>query len=263
MRSAVRPLTPAEKIAIALLMTWTAGFIDLVGYLSLYGLYISHMTGNTVAMAHHITRLDWMGFVRRGWPIASFVFGLLLGAFIYDAEKRRNVQLRFPATIGLETLLVATFIAAGAGNGFKANIPPQPALKFFLMVSLLAMSMGLQNVSIRKVGGINAYTTFVTGSLVKFGESFSDYLFWLRDRTRGRFRSRIGKALRVSPRQLSLQHSAMTLALWVTYLAGAISGGFSTEQWALLGMIAPLTILFAIVVYGWFRPLLEETDHEW
>ncbi|MGZ6195276.1 MAG: DUF1275 family protein [Candidatus Binataceae bacterium] len=30
-------------------MTWAAGFIDLVGYISLYGLYTSHMTGNTVA----------------------------------------------------------------------------------------------------------------------------------------------------------------------------------------------------------------------
>jgi uncharacterized membrane protein YoaK (UPF0700 family) len=263
LRSAAGPLTAVERIAIALLMTWAAGFIDLAGYISLYGLFISHMSGNTVAMARHISRLEWIGFVRHGWPIATFVFGLLLGAFIYDAEKRRDVQSPFPFTIGLETVLIAIFIAVGAGNGFKADIPPQPAPKFFIMVALLTIAMGLQNVSIRKVGGLNAYTTFVTGSLVKFGESLSDYLFWLRDRTRNRFGSRIGKVLRVSPRQIHLQHATLTLALWSTYLIGAVSGGVATDRWALLGMVAPLLVLVFVVVYGVFRPFLPQPRNEW
>jgi uncharacterized membrane protein YoaK (UPF0700 family) len=263
LHAASRALTVPEKTTIAILMTWTAGFVDIVGYLALYGLYISHMTGNTVAMAEHISRLEWIGVVRRGWPIVAFVFGLMLGAFIYDAEKRRNIQVPFPTTIGLETLLIAVFIGAGAGNGFKAIIPPQPAPKFFVMVALLATAMGLQNVSIRKIGGINVYTTFVTGSLVKFAESVSEYLFWLRDRTRLRFRRRIWKALRVSPRQLPLQRAALTITLWITYLAGAVAGAFSTVQWALLGMIAPLLVLAAITAYGVFRPLLEQINEEW
>ncbi len=263
MRFAATPLTASEKIAIALLMTWTAGFIDLVGFLSLYGIYISHMSGNTVAMARHISRLEWIGFVRRGWPIFTFIFGLILGAFIYDVEKRRNVAVRFPATLGLETLLIAIFIIAGAGNEFKADIPPQPAFKFFVMVAMLTIAMGLQNVSIRKVGGLNVYTTFVTGSLVKFAESISEYLFWVRDRTRGRFRSRILKVLRVSPRQLSVQHGSLTFALWATYLIGGISGGVATLRWELLGMLGPLFVLASITAYGIFRPWLAQIEQEW
>ena len=162
------PLTTLEKVNIAVAMTWAAGFVDLVGYVSLYGLYTSHMTGNTVAMARHISALQWSGVVRRGWPILTFVFGLMLGAFIYEAERRRQIQIPFPPAIGLEALLIAIFIAAGIGSGFKADIPPQPAGKFFVMVALLAIPMGIQNVVIRKVGGLNVYTTFVTGSLVKF-----------------------------------------------------------------------------------------------
>ena len=127
MRPVGQPLTVFEKVTIALLMTWAAGFIDIVGYLSLFGLYVSHMSGNTVAMARHVSQYDWTGFVRHGWPIVTFVFGLILGAIIYDAEKRRQIEVPFPTTIGLETLLVGIFIGAGAGGGFKANIPPQPA----------------------------------------------------------------------------------------------------------------------------------------
>jgi uncharacterized membrane protein YoaK (UPF0700 family) len=221
------------------------------------------MSGNTVAMARHISQRQWSGFVRHGWPIATFVFGLLFGAFIYDAAKRRAVQSPFPFTIGLETVLIAIFIAVGAGNHFKADIPPQPAPKFFFMVALLTIAMGLQNVSLRKVGGLNAYTTFVTGSLVKFAESLSEYLFWLRDRTRGRFRSRIGRVMRVSPRQPSMRHATLTITLWIVYVAGGVSGGFSTDRWELRGMIGPLLVLAAITAYGMFRPLFEELHEVW
>src|SRR5271157_4481381 len=91
LRSAAGPPAPLENVAAALLMTWTAGFVDIVGFVSLYGLYVSHMSGNTVAMARHISRIQWIGIVRHGWPIATFIFGLMLGAFIYDAEKRRQI----------------------------------------------------------------------------------------------------------------------------------------------------------------------------
>lgn len=263
MRNTVGPLTTVEKINLALAMTWAAGFVDLVGYVSLYGLYTSHMTGNTVAMARHISELQWGGVVRRGWPILTFVFGLMLGAFIYEAEKRRKIQVLFPPAIALEALLIAIFIAAGIGSGFKANIPPQPADKFFVMVALLAIPMGIQNVVIRKVGGINVYTTFVTGSLVKFAENLSQYLFWMHDRTRRRFRRRIWKVLRISPRTVPLQRSALTLGLWSAYLAGAVCGGLSIQRWALLGMIAPFVLLSAIALYGAFRPLIPLSSDEW
>ena len=107
MRSANATLTTQEAVTIALLMTWSAGFIDIVGYLSLFGLYTAHMSGNTIAMARHIVQHKWWGFARGGWPIATFVFGLVLGSFIYTAEKRRNVRPRFPATVALEILLIA------------------------------------------------------------------------------------------------------------------------------------------------------------
>ncbi len=243
-------------------MTWAAGFVDLVGFFSLYGVYTANMTGNTVAMARHLSLMQWTGVVRRGWPILTFVFGLILGAFIYEAEDRRRIKVPFPPAIGLEALLIAIFIAAAIGTNFKADIPPQPALKFFAMVALLAVAMGLQNVVLRKVGGLNLYTTFVTGSLVKFAENLSVYLFWFHDRTRGRIRSRLLKVIRVSPRTVPLQHAALTLGLWFAYLIGAVCGGVAMQRWALLGMLAPFSVLAAIALYGAFRPFLA-LGEEW
>jgi uncharacterized membrane protein YoaK (UPF0700 family) len=262
LRSAAGPLTNFEKVNLAFAMTWAAGFVDLVGYVSLYGLYTSHMTGNTVSMARHISEFQWAGVVRRGWPIVSFIFGLMVGAFIYEAEKRRSIQVPFPPAIALEALLIAIFIVAGIGTDFKADIPPQPAAKFFAMVALLAVPMGIQNVVIRKVGGINVYTTFVTGSLVKFAENLSEYLFWVRDRTRGHLRARFLRVIRVSPRKVELQRAALTFGFWIIYLTGAVCGGFSIQRWRLLGMLAPLALLTAIALYGAFRPFLALSE-EW
>ena len=214
-------------------------------------------------MARHLAEMQWTGVVRRGWPILTFIFGLMLGAFIYEAERRRKIRVPFAPAIGLEALLLAIFIGAGSGSGYKADIPPQPAGKFFVMVALLAIPMGIQNVVIRKVSGINVYTTFVTGSLVKFAENLSLYLFWLRDRTRRRFRRRILKVLRISPRTLPFQRTALTLGLWTAYLGGAVCGGFSIQRWALLAMVAPFLLLSAIAQYGAFRPFLPLSSDEW
>jgi uncharacterized membrane protein YoaK (UPF0700 family) len=262
LRNAVGPLTTLEKVILAFAMTWAAGFVDLIGYISLYGLYTSNMTGNTVGMARHISQLDWAGVVRHGWPILTFVFGLMLGSFIYEAEKRRKIQVPFPSAIGLEVLLIGIFIAAGIGSHFKADIPPQPAGKFFAMVALLATAMGIQNVVLREVGGLNVYTTFVTGSLVKFAESLSQYLLWLRDRTRGRFRSRILIALRISPRIVALRNASLTFGLWAIYLTGAVCGGFSLQRWALLAMLTPFALLTAVTLYGVFRPFFALSSEE-
>ncbi|MGH7931837.1 MAG: YoaK family protein [Candidatus Binataceae bacterium] len=257
-------LTVLQKVWIALILTWAAGFVDLVGYISLYGIYVAHMTGNTVSLARHVSREEWSGCARRGWPIATFIFGLVLGAVVADAEKRRVIRVPFPALTTMEIVLVAIFLWAGSGNGFWAIIPPQPAGKFYLMVALLTIAMGIQNVAIRSVGGLNVYTTFVTGSLVKFAESLSTYLFWLRERTRKRARSRrrVWRVIAASRRQPSLRRAALTFSLWLVYLGGGICGASGTDRWALLSLVAPLGVWVFITAYGAFRPFMHVLSEE-
>jgi len=182
------PLRALQRTPIALLLTWVAGFIDVLGTLYIYNIYVAHMSGNTVAMARHLAHMHALAAIRHGWPIATFIAGLIAGSILFEAQIRGAIRWRIPSTLALETLCLAVFVFAGAGVNFAPDVPPQPALKYYFLVALLTLAMGLQNVSIRKVGGLNVYTTFVTGSLVKFAESASDFLFWIRDRLHGRFR---------------------------------------------------------------------------
>jgi uncharacterized membrane protein YoaK (UPF0700 family) len=44
----------AEKSAVAILLTFAAGCVDIVGYLSAYHTFTAHMTGNTVHLENSL-----------------------------------------------------------------------------------------------------------------------------------------------------------------------------------------------------------------
>ena len=41
---------------VALALTWIAGFVDMVGYLVLYRVFVANMTGNTIALGQIIAQ---------------------------------------------------------------------------------------------------------------------------------------------------------------------------------------------------------------
>ncbi|MGH7914909.1 MAG: DUF1275 family protein, partial [Candidatus Binataceae bacterium] len=102
---------------------------------------------------------------------------------------------------------------------------------------------------------LTLYTTFVTGTLVKFAESVSAYLFWFHDRIKGRFHSRIGKVLAVSPRQKHLRHATLTAFMWLSYVVGAGCGALSKQSWQLAALVIPIAMLAVCLIFEVKRPL--------
>jgi uncharacterized membrane protein YoaK (UPF0700 family) len=257
------PFAALQKTPVAVILTTVAGFVDVFGYVFIYGVYVAHMTGNTVATARHLVDLQLFGLLRHAWPIAAFVMGLMIGAFVMDAQLRRPFKIPVSMPLLLEAFLLAAFIGVASGSNFTASIPTQPAGRYYLTVALLALAMGMQNVVVRKVGGLNVYTTFVTGTLVKLGEAAASFFFWLRDRTRHRVRSRLGKALRVAPRQRDFLHIMLTGALFLAYFLGAYCGTLAGLKFELKAMFIPLGILVALTLYSAVRPFARLAEEEW
>jgi uncharacterized membrane protein YoaK (UPF0700 family) len=246
-----------------LVLTAVAGFIDVFGYIFIYGIYVAHMSGNTVAAARHLADLEWYGFLRHGWPIVTFIAGLIIGAIMFEAQTHRPARLPVASTLLAETVLIGGFIAAAGGIKLVPAVPTQPAARFYLIVALLTFAMGMQNVTIRKVGGLNIYTTFVTGSLVKFAEATASFIFWVRRRTRRRFRARAGKVVRIALHQRDFLHMMLTGALFVSYLAGAYCGAVTGLRYQLMAMFIPLAILVALTLYSGIRPFIRLAEEEW
>jgi len=127
------PLAVLQTSIIAVLLTLVGGYMDVVGYLSVYRVYTAHVTGNTVAMARHIPALQWSGIARHAWPIVTFLAGLVIGGIVFEAQKRKAIHVHVPATLVLESVLILIFLLIGLSS---ASIPPQPTPKYYLMVAL-------------------------------------------------------------------------------------------------------------------------------
>ncbi|HZS53623.1 MAG TPA: YoaK family protein [Bryobacteraceae bacterium] len=243
------------KAWVAASLAWTAGFVDITVWLVLYQVYTSHMTGNTASFADDIAQCRWGEAFHHGWIILPFVCGLLYSAATTKAARRRGFHSSFSIALITEVLLLGAFIALGSRYIEGGKIKPPPGFIEYLLLSLPAAAMGVQTVTVTNINGLRVYTTYLTGSLSKFGEAVTDYLFWLRDRTRGRLATRLGKVLRVSPRRKSFRHAVLTASLWFGFFLGALCGAIAEQRFVLYGLYAPIAILTVAIIIDVMWPV--------
>jgi uncharacterized membrane protein YoaK (UPF0700 family) len=95
-----------------------------------------------------------------GGAVLVFVLGIVLGRLL---SLSAPLRWRRALVLGIETLLLLAASATGA----------EPRLTVLLMV----LAMGVQNAAIHKAGQTTVGLTYVTGTLVRFGERLADALF--------------------------------------------------------------------------------------
>jgi uncharacterized membrane protein YoaK (UPF0700 family) len=249
------PLSKKAKALVAVGLSWGAGLTDVVGYLTLHRAFTAHMTGNTVSTVMHAAEGSWREVLHRGAPIPAFFLGLLAGEIVLERAKRRRRRHVAARALGLEAICLGLFLALGLG-WFGADRAPNPSPPLFLLLVLLvAAAMGIQSASLRKVGALTIFTTFITGTLTKLADDVAKYLFWLRDRTRGRTRRRLGKALRLSVRQEPFQSTVLLAALYLSYAVGALAGVEGFQRWGVAVAAAPLLLVLSAVAIDLLRPI--------
>src|SRR5215475_312158 len=104
-----------EKAWLAVLLAWVAGFVDAVGYVLLFRLFIAHMSGNSAAMGAHFGQGEWGEAFYRAFPIPVFVLGVIAGAALNEAASRRGVRSLFSLTLSVEAALLFLFMICGEG----------------------------------------------------------------------------------------------------------------------------------------------------
>lgn len=243
------------KAWVAACIAWAAGFVDVAVWLALYHVYTSHMTGNTASFADDLVQGKWSSAFHYGWVIVPFLAGLLYSAATTKAARRRGFHASFSIALITEVVLLGAFIALGSIYAEKAQAEATSGVFGYLLLSLPAAAMGVQTVTVTNINGLRVYTTYLTGSLSKFAEAVIDYLFWLGDRTRGRFSSRFGKALRVSPRRKSFQHAIVTAGLWSGFFLGGLSGALAEPRFKFLSLFAPMAVLIGAVIVDLIWPV--------
>ncbi len=244
------------KSAVALLLAFSAGFVDIVGYLALYQLFTAHMTGTTVQLAHWGATHDWRAAAIAAGILAAFVLGSVAGRIVIEMGSRVHVRSIASATLFLELLLLAGVIQIGQAR----NADGQSAHFVGVLLFMLACAMGLQTATLTRIGPLTIHTTFVTGMLNKLAQLVAHGIYRGYDFLRSRSDQ---EKLIHRNRGLQEVHNALFIfAIWLLYLTGAISGTLLELRWKLLALYVPVSALLITIAIDQVRPLSVEEERD-
>src|SRR5262245_27360623 len=99
----------SDHIWVAIVLTWIAGFVDLVGYIVLYRVFVANMTGNTIALGRGLAEGDWGLILRRGFAIPMFMLGLIVSRLVLHLSPEKSAPRAATVLFGVEILLLLTF----------------------------------------------------------------------------------------------------------------------------------------------------------
>lgn len=126
-----------------------AGYLDAVGFLTLNGLFVSFMSGNSTQLAVDLVLGGPMAAVAAGL-VGAFVGGVIAGAL----AARVAGMARKPVVLLLVTILLTVAALLNAPSA----------------VFVMAAAMGAANGVFQRDGEVSIGVTYMTGTLVKLGQ---------------------------------------------------------------------------------------------
>lgn len=142
-----------------LVLTFTTGIVDAVGYLGLDRVFTANMTGNVVILGMALAGGD-------GLPVAGPV--LALGGFVLGAVLGGRLVNRAPADwVAASTWAFGLTGVLATGLGIGALVaPPRLGTPWaFVVTGVLALAMGLQAAAARRLAVKDVTTVVVTSTL--------------------------------------------------------------------------------------------------
>jgi uncharacterized membrane protein YoaK (UPF0700 family) len=217
-RMAGRERSTAANWQLAALLAFTAGTVDLCGYMALRQ-FTSHMSGTVATIAADVAAGHVRVFARPLFVLGCFLAGAAFCAVVVNWERRRNRESLFAVPVLIEALLLAAVpLFAGPRHMFAS-------------LAALGFSMGMQNAVITKVSHHEIRTTHVTGMITDIGIELGKLLYW--NRTTGRV-----------PVLAERRRLALLTGLVMLFFGG---GALSATMFSHVGfhLLLPLSVLLA------------------
>jgi uncharacterized membrane protein YoaK (UPF0700 family) len=212
---------PLPRLLLAL--TFGTGLLDAVSYLKLGHVFVANMTGNVVFLGFAVGGASDVSVSASLLALVAFLAGALAGGRVgmrYGKNRGRLVA----AASAIEVVLVAAALLVAVQRGTT----PDEAARNAIIV-LLAVAMGVQNATARKIGVPDLTTTVLTLTLTGLAAD---------SRWAGGTSPRWGRRL--------VAVAAM--------LAGALAGGFLVLHISLAAALGAATALLLAIglVTHWF-----------
>ncbi len=250
--------TLRRKARLAVSLAWIGGFVDAVGFVVVFKIFTSHMTGNTALLGAGLGHGDWSSVGRLGFPIAMFFAGAFLSGLLTVGGGRIGIKSTYALALSFEVVLLSVF-------GVLAwETPHAEGWQQSLLVAIAAVAMGLQNATITQIAGAVVRTTHVTGVITDLGLESVQLLYWLRDQPKGKPWERFWRAFRLSSRHPSVQRLVLLLSIWLSFLVGAGLGVSTYDRFGILCLAGPIGFLGFLIVLDVVQPIanLQHVDHK-
>jgi uncharacterized membrane protein YoaK (UPF0700 family) len=218
-RLTARTRTTTANWQLAALLAFTAGAVDVTGYLALRQ-FTSHMSGLVAALAADFDRRGAEAIAPPTLVLLSFLAGAAFCAILINWSRRRARESLFALPVLLEALLLASAALPAA----------RPHI--LLLLCLLGFSMGLQNAIITKISGAVIRTTHITGMVTDIGIELGKALYWNRH-------------LHLEPVRADRPRLALLLMLVGLFFSGGALGAFLYPRIG-FNLMLPLALLLAL-----------------
>jgi uncharacterized membrane protein YoaK (UPF0700 family) len=200
---------------LAVLLSSSAGAVDVIAYLKFNHVFVANMTGNTVLFGADIVAQNFFAALEHLMPIIGFLAGVMVARLFIIREAESSPRVGPSSQAGLCFLL--------ASGVWTIVAVLTPSLGSWL-IPVLAFSMGAQNASFTKVGRVPVNTAFITGDLEKLGEAVAN--LWSRP----------------SDAEELLKVRAVG-SIWIAYAIGGILGAFAAWSIGRYAFLWPAGVL--------------------
>ncbi len=252
-------LSTGDRILAALLLTIVGGFVDAIGWISLFHVFTANMSGNSIHIGMAASRLDLATELRFGSAVVAYVTALILTRIALEGGARSGFRRIASLTFALEALLLLAFLhlATPLHDGHIAQLDSPLHLA---SVGMLAFAMGMQTATLTHLGPLTVYTTFVTGSLTKFAESVTRVFFSMYDAVSDG--TPLSHFVGTLPHNQDAVSGIFLLGIWLSYVVGAALGALTKSRWELRALYLPVGVLVLLIVFDIAHPIAGREERE-
>jgi uncharacterized membrane protein YoaK (UPF0700 family) len=144
---------------LLLILTFVTGLVDALSYLSLGHVFVANMTGNVVFLGFAIAGARDFSVSASLLALAAFLVGALAGGRLgWKAGAHRGRLLAIVMLFKLVLVASALTVAIAAPD-------PSGEPSKYTLIALLALAMGLQNATARRLAVADLTTTVLTLTL--------------------------------------------------------------------------------------------------
>jgi len=141
----------ASRPSVAITLASIGGLVDAVGFLTLFGLFTAHLSGNTARLGIDLGQAELAAALTYAVPVVAFFGAVLAGArFCNAGDARRWNTLR--TLLAIELALLASFMVVATAVRDHGDLTPHSGA-YYLLAVVAVTAMGLQTASLRQVAG--------------------------------------------------------------------------------------------------------------